>query len=266
MTTTLCDDLGRSVELEPPPTRIVSLVPSLTELVFALGCGSRLVGVTRYCVEPAAKVAPITKVGGTKTPDLEAILRLAPDLVMANAEENRREDVETLCNSGVRVFVTYPRTVAQVARMIRALGMLLEAREPAERLAGRIAAARNFGNRSSSRVRVFCPIWKNPWMTFSGDTYASDLLAHCGGENVCAALSPRYPEVELDAVARMDPQVILLPDEPFRFERKHLANLKPLANTSAAKTGRIYFVDGKALTWFGPRTPRALEYFTRLLA
>lgn len=265
-TVTVHDDFGRPIALEPLPGRVVSLVPSLTELVCTLGCANKLIGVTRYCVEPRQIVRQLPKVGGTKNVDLTAILRLFPDLVLANAEENRREDVEQLVASGIRVFVTYPRTVAQVEQLVASLGTILAVPHVAARLRRAIERARGLRLRAAQRrVRVFCPIWKNPWMSFNHDTYASDLVSLCGGINTCANLPARYPEVDLAAVAATDPEVVLLPNEPFRFERKHLVALAPLANTTAVRCGRVYFIDGKALTWFGARTLNALPYLATIL-
>jgi len=261
----LRDDLGRPVPLEPPATRIVSLVPSLTELLFALGAGSRVIGVTRYCEEPKTAVAVLPKLGGTKNPDVERILALRPDLVVANAEENRAEHIEQMASAGLRVFVSYPRRVADLPPLLRALGKLVGGEERAIHLVDRLVEAES-GVRIAQRRRVFVPIWRNPWMSLNADTFAHDLLRCCGGENVCAASSLRYPEVSLEEIARADPEVVLLPDEPYRFERKHLAELRVLAATAAWKRGAVYFVDGKALTWFGPRTASALRYFSVLLA
>src|SRR5262249_30801378 len=132
---TLIDDLGRSVELVAEPQRIVSLVPSLTETLFAIGAGPAVVGVTRWCVEPAASVATVPKVGGTKNPDLARIAELAPDLVVMNAEENRREDFTALVDAGLTVFVTEPKTVADGVRSIVQLGELSGRIDRAARLA-----------------------------------------------------------------------------------------------------------------------------------
>ena len=123
--TQIADDMGFRVELERPPSRIVSLVPSLTETLFALGFNSEVVGITKFCVEPAEAVASITKVGGTKNPDVRAILKLEPELVIANAEENRREDIERIRAGGIAVFTTYPRTVPGAVESILRLGRVL---------------------------------------------------------------------------------------------------------------------------------------------
>jgi ABC-type hemin transport system substrate-binding protein len=266
MPQTVVDDLGRAIHLAQPPRRIVSLVPSLTELVWSLGAGSRLVGVTRYCTEPAALVAPLPKIGGTKNPQVAAIVALQPDLVLANSEENRREEFEQLLAAGLCLYVSFPTTVAAAADGIERLAAVLGVAAPGQALAGAIRAGlASLGPQPAKRVRVFCPIWRKPWMSIGGDTFAGDLLQYCGGENVSAGWPSRYPVVSLDEIARESPEVILLPDEPYPFQARHRALLGGLADTPAGRTGRIYLVDGKALSWYGPRTPAALRYFHRIL-
>lgn len=255
----VADDLGEVVPAEPPANRIVSLVPSLTELLFAIGAGDRIVGVTRFCEQPAAAVALLPKVGGTKNPDGNQILSLRPDLVIANAEENRHADVACLRTAGVRVFVTYPRRVAAVPALLRKLGRLCGCGARAEEMASELEEELA-GQPPPVRRRVFCPIWKNPWMSMNADTYAHDLLDHCGGENICGSQQQRYPVVSLEEIAAFDPEVVLLPDEPYRFSRRDRAELAPLSGTTALRSGAVYFIDGKALTWFGARTRFALRY------
>jgi ABC-type Fe3+-hydroxamate transport system substrate-binding protein len=256
------DDAGRLVVVEPP-SRIVSLVPSLTELVCRLGLAHRLVGVTRYCTEPAAIVAHLPRVGGTKNPDVARIAALRPDLVLVNSEENRLEDFQALVDAQLAVWVSYPRTVREAARSIARMGAVLGADDRAAAVASQIEAA--LADPPRRRVRVFCPIWRNPWMAFNADTFAGDLLSCAGGDNVCAGRVERYPVVDLDEIRRADPQVILLPDEPYRFADRHRAALEPLSDSSAGRDGRIYLIDGKALSWYGHRTGPALRTFRRLL-
>ena len=247
--------------------RIVSLVPSLTEALFALGLGDRVVGVTDWCLHPARELAALPRVGGTKTPDLDAICRLAPDLVIANREENRRAHVEKLRAAGLDVWVTYPRTVHDGARVLRELAGLgatpADARRVLEPVETALAAATSSPPRAPARV--FCPIWRDPWMAVGGDTYADDLLTLCGGANVFSSRRERrYPVVDLDEIERADPEVILLPDEPYAFgpaDARDLADLEVVA----ARRGRIHLLDGTLLTWYGPRIGRAIEQLRELL-
>jgi ABC-type Fe3+-hydroxamate transport system substrate-binding protein len=181
----LSDDIGLKVELERPPARVVSLVPSWTQTLFALDAGQMVVAATRFCVEPAEALAVIPKVGGTKNPNLREIAKLKPDLVIANAEENRREDIERLRELGVSVLTTYPRTVPGAVESILRIGRVLDREPQAAALAREITLSvsgieAGLGVWSKLRLRVFCPIWKKPWMTFNGDTYAHDVLRMLG--------------------------------------------------------------------------------------
>jgi len=264
---TLADDLGRPVTLAAPASRIVSLVPSVTETVFALARGAAVCGATRYCVEPAGHMQHVTRVGGTKNPDVARIIALAPDLVVVNPEENRRADFDALAAAGLELFVSFPQRVADVPRMLRQLGTLVDASPAAERQARAVEAALAEAATwaSGGRPRVFCPIWRNPWMSVNHDTFIDDLLSLAGGRNVCRDAAERYCTVTLEAIAEHAPQVVLLPDEPYVFGPKDLPALAPLRATPALRSDRVHFVDGKALAWYGPRTADALRMVHGLL-
>jgi ABC-type Fe3+-hydroxamate transport system substrate-binding protein len=261
------DELQRPISLPAYPQRIVSLVPSITETLFALGAGASVVGVTSFCTHPPEQVAGLTKVGGTKNPDLEAILRLRPDVVILNEEENRREDFGWLEEHGLCVYVTAPRTVRDGIDMIERLGRLTGRSEDGQTLAH---ALRQQADRLATdlkdqpRLRVFCPIWRKPWMSFNAQTYIDDMLWTCGGENIFRTKAERYCTVSLDEVAAADPQVVVLPSEPYPFAAKHFVHLKPLAETVAGKMGHLYCVDGMALCWHGPRIADGLTQLGRL--
>lgn len=251
------------------PGRVVSLIPSITEILFAIGAGDRVVGCTIYCTQPPEGVATKVRVGGEKNPKLELIRDLGADLVIANVEENVREHVETLRGWGIPVHVTYPRTVADGIRLVGELGALLEAGPRARELAAELQArydevrAAVAGRRPR---RVFCPIWRKPYMTINRDTYIHDMLAVVGGANVFAAAAKRYPEVTLEEVAASGAEVILLPDEPYRFRAVHQADFAPYADLPAVRDGRIHLIDGKLLSWYGPRIAEALRVLPPLLA
>ncbi|TMB99361.1 MAG: cobalamin-binding protein [Chloroflexi bacterium] len=265
---TYTDALNRSINLEQPAARIVSLVPSITEALFTFGLNEAIVGVTRYCVEPAAGVAEKAKVGGTKMLDVRSVLDLQPDLVIANAEENRQEDIRQLLAAGQRVFVTFPRTVASAVQMLRQLAQMTGSTEAAtpilDEAEAALAEARQ-ANHSRPRLRVFCPIWRRPWMTVGPNTYMHDFIAACGGFNVFSERHERYPKAELDEVARRVPQVILLPNEPYPFAPKHIGELTEYKYVPAVRDKRIYLLDGKHLCWYGPRIAGSLRYVQGLL-
>jgi iron complex transport system substrate-binding protein len=245
--------------------RIVSLCPSLTELVFDLGRGDDVVGRTKFCVHPAGRVTRIEAVGGTKNPKIDRIVALAPDLVLLNEEENRREDADALMGAGVRCHVSFPRDLNGTAHMVRDIGALLERPVEAERIAADIEhrAARVRENaRRAPVVRYAYLIWRNPWMVAGGDTFVTAMLALPGGVNVFADHPERYPTVTPAELAATEPDVILLSSEPFPFKERH-------ADELAAATGippdRMQFVDGEYLSWHGSRTPDGIDYAEQVI-
>ena len=261
------DELGFRIELAHPPRRLVSLVPSWTETLFAFGLGEALVGVTRYCVEPAATAA-VTKVGGTKNPDFKLIVELGPDLVIANAEENRREDIQRLRAAGLIVFTTYPRKISAAVESIIKLGTLLNCDAAAQAMAREIVLAvseieTQVGVWAKLRFRVFCPIWKNPWMAFNADTYAHDVLRMTGFNNIFAAAGERYPRTTIEAVLEQRPDFVILPNEPYEFGLKDVEELKPLLPPALSR--RVVLVNGRDLHWYGAHMATGLKSLATLL-
>lgn len=240
--------------------RIVSLCPSLTELVFALGRGEDLVGITDWCVHPAAGVARIEKFGGTKDPRVEHIVAARPDIVLMNEEENRREDAEALTKAGLVCHVSLPRDAPQTAAMVRSIGAALERPEQAAAIAAEIerrvtdARAKAQGK---PRVRFAYLIWRKPFMAVNGDTYASALLELAGGQNVFAGRDDRYPEVTAEELAKLAPEAVLLCTEPFPFQERHADEL---AGLTGLPRHRFEIADGEYLSWHGSRTPAGIDY------
>jgi ABC-type Fe3+-hydroxamate transport system substrate-binding protein len=257
----LVDARGTAVALPDRVRRVVSLVPSLTEWLVVAGVGERLVGVTDWCVEPADAVAGLARVRGTKNPDLAAIRRLEPDLVVANAEENRKLDVQRLEAGGLAVFVTMPTTVAGAVTELRDLATAVGDLPGAAALDAALVAAvaDSYRQRPERRVRYACAVWRDPWLWLGRRTYAADLLGLAGGEPVLDDPATRYPRIEPEALAALAPQLVLLPSEPYRFGP---ADADEVAAFSGA---RVELVDGRALTWYGPRIPAALSAFRELL-
>jgi ABC-type Fe3+-hydroxamate transport system substrate-binding protein len=248
-----------------PAKRIVSLCPSITETLVAIGALSRLVGVTRYCVRPQGLLWGMPRIGGTKNPDVARILDLRPDLVFANEEENRREDVEVLAAAGVDVDVSFPRTVAEVPPAIRAWGARLGEGSDAEAdaLAARIEAELDAlaADHPSGSFRYAYWIWRDPWMTVSDDTYVADLLSRAGGVNAYGAEAVRYPVATPDDATARGAAVHFFPSEPYPFrEEKHGAEAAQLFGESA----RRLFVAGDDLCWHGARTLDGLRAARRL--
>jgi ABC-type Fe3+-hydroxamate transport system substrate-binding protein len=285
----------QELPISEPPSRVVSLVPSMTESLFDLALGHLLVGRTAYCTRPAGQVEAVPVVGGTKNPDVAAIIALRPDLVIANQEENRREDVAALQAAGIAVWVTFPKTILDVFNLLWNVMYLCDNTAMVERVrlieysydwVNTIAEDREM----TEPVRVFCPIWLDPLMTINGDTYIHDVIRACGGTNVfadrerrfplaadlgqaeaLAADDPRvqghdvrYPRVSWDEVVAAQPDVILLPDEPYTFGEEHLPLFERL-DIPAARQGRIHLVDGSLLSWHGTRVAYALNTLPRVI-
>ena len=262
------DELGFRVELQHPPERIVSLVPSWTETLFDFGLGHRTVGVTRFCVAPP-ETAEVVKVGGTKNPNIEAIAALQPDLVIANAEENRREDIEHLRSLGIPVFTTYPRKISAAVESILRLGTVLNCESQANAIARGIvrevsAIETELGAWAKLRFRAFCPIWKNPWMTFNADTYAHDVLRMVGFNNIFASAGERYPRTTIEEAVGLRPDFVLLHDEPYVFCSKDAEELKPLLPPPLSR--RVVLISGRDLHWYGVHMLTGLRSLAGLLA
>lgn len=288
----LVDERGKELVWTTPPERIVSAVPSDTYSLIKLGAGRRLVGRTRYCVEPAADVEAIEIVGGTKDLDVDRIIELRPDVVIANREESSRRDIERLEEAGVAVSLSFPRDVAggiaHLARLARLLGPRDARARDVVRACYRAHEQAEARRRGRPPVRVFFPIWMDPLMTVNGDTFISDLLDLVGGQNVFAdrirryplaadlgrapALSAervasrdtRYPRITLDEVVARQPEVILLPSEPHAFSERDAAVFRDL-DVPAARAGRVVFCDGRDVMWPGARSLEGLERLEKIL-
>jgi len=233
--------------------RVVSLVPSITETLLAWGVD--VVACTRFCEQP-----DIPHVGGTKDPDVAAIVALAPDLVVVDREENRREDADALVHEGLRCHVTHVRSVTDVVpeldRLAAAVGVDGHLALSSESRRAMQTSAPALPNRRSA----FVPIWRRPWMTIGADTYGSSLLAALGVDNVVADHPDRYPTIEPAAVASRRPDLVLLPSEPYPFAERHVPEI-----TGMLPWARVVLVDGRDLFWWGVRTPGALERLRRQL-
>ena len=265
---TIVDDLGRPVHLSESAARVVCLVPSITETLFAFGAGDRLVGVTEFCIHPAEALRSKVCIGGTKNFDTTAVIALRPDLVIANAEENRKHQVRRLEEAGLTVFVTYPKTVDGCLKMMNDVAALTGSEDGAQPVLAAIASAREATRRADGRrTAVLCPIWREPYMTINADTFVDSIIRESGGLNVFAQSAERYPVFTLAEAAQHRPEVILLPTEPYRFtdeDKTAFAALGPEVPAIAA--GRIHVVEGELLSWYGPRVARALREISALLA
>jgi len=262
------DDLGRAVTLKGPARRIVSLVPSITETLFALGAGDSVVGLTEYCIHPAGGVADKARVGGTKNIDMNRILELKPDLIIANVEENRKPQVEALERSRLKVFVTYPKSIEGCIKMIADVAALCGADDRAGKLLDSIRTEARQARERAVRPApgVVCPIWKSPYMTVNRDTFVDSVIVGAGGRNLFGDHADRYPTFELQELKALRPEIILLPTEPYRFTEPDLDDFISLGNDiPAVRHRRLHIVQGELLSWYGPRLARALREISALI-
>jgi ABC-type Fe3+-hydroxamate transport system substrate-binding protein len=233
--------------------RVVSLVPSATETLRALGVTP--LACTRFCEQP-----DLPTVGGTKNPKLDEIVALKPDLVVVNDEENRREDADALRAAGVALHSMSPRSVTDVGPAVRALAGAIGAAVPPPFPAGEWETWLRERSSHADRGRVAVLIWRRPWMTMRDDTYGSSVLQHLGWDNVWAGAPDRYPVLTLDQLAAHRPALVLLPSEPYPFAERHVA-----AVTEGCPGAQVILVDGQDLVWWGIRTPAALGRLGRAL-
>lgn len=283
------DAIGQRLRLPKPPTRIVSLVPSETASVVDLVGLSRLVGRTDYCIEPADAIEVVPTVGGTKGFDVQAVLDLKPDLVLANKEENSRPQVTGLIDAGLQVHVSFPCTVADSNQYLESLCRLLDVNpnQSPHLRSCREAAARAEARQAAKPLPVFVPIWRDPWMTFDGRAYASDVLRLAGAHNVFSERprryplaadlgkraawtddkvnqrDTRYPRVRLEEVVERGARAVLLPDEPYAFTEKDFEAFRELEPPSLLD---LALVDGKDVFWYGTRVAEAIDCLSAHIA
>ena len=239
------DQLGTLHKFPAPPRRIVSLVPSITELLCDLGLRDRLVGCTKFCVHPADLRGSITKVGGTKQVHYDRIRVLQPDLIVANMEENTREMVEQL-RGWCPVWVSRIGNVPEAEEMIRAFGALFDrAARATEIIAANRAGLARYAKPDRGTALYF--IWQKPWMAAAGDTYISRVMAALGYHNLLNA-AIRYPELSAERIEVLRPDHILLSSEPFPFAEKHRREL-----SERFPHARVALVDGEFFSWYGSR-------------
>ena len=228
-----------------PEQKIISLVPSLTELLIDLGLEDSMAGRTRFCVHPKEKVAKIPIIGGTKNPDIDKIEQIQPTLVIANQEENRREDVEEL-QQFTDVMVTDISTIDEALFAIYDIGRKCGAMNQAEKLIHEIQTELDRIPDETPRDVAYL-IWRSPWMTVGSDTYIHSVLKNWKLNNIFAD-QIRYPKITLDQIHRKRPDIVLLSSEPFPFKEKHIQEI-----AAVCKSANILLVNGEWFSWYGSR-------------
>ncbi|MBS1585615.1 MAG: ABC transporter substrate-binding protein [Bacteroidetes bacterium] len=252
------DMMGRKVEVEYPPKRIVSLVPSQTELLYDLGLEAEVVGITKFCVHPESWFRAKKRVGGTKQLHLDKIRELRPDLVIANKEENLKEQIDELAKD-TPMWISDIKSIDEGLQMIGAVGSLVNKEAQANSLVNDIASGFEMLQKATEVKRVAYFIWRDPWMSVGGDTFISNMIQTTGWKNVLSDME-RYPEISLEETAAHKPAIVLLSSEPFPFREKHIAEVK-----SVMPEVEVLLVDGEMFSWYGSRMLKAIPYFSELI-
>ena len=242
-----------------PPKRIISLVPSQTELLYDLGLTDEVVGITKFCVHPKEWFRNKKRVGGTKTVHIDVVKSLQPDLIIANKEENTKEQIEEL--SGLYpVWISNIQTIEDGLQMIRQVGEIVGREDIASQLVKEIRDGfellQTSNNTQSKRVAYF--IWRKPWMAAGGDTFINDMIEKVGWQNVFSD-KMRYPEIALEELRDKAVDMVLLSSEPYPFKEVHIAEIK-----SMLPEAEVMLVDGEMFSWYGSRMKEAVGYLTRL--
>ena len=251
------DQIGCQVELLSSPQRIISLVPSQTELLFDLGLKERIVGVTKFCIHPRSEVKGKLKIGGTKNFNFQRIEELQPDLIIANKEENYKEGVEQL-EKKHPVWTSDIKNLKDAFEMIEAVGLLTNTQEKSEEI--RIKIDDGFEKLAAieKRRRAIYLIWKDPYMSVGTDTFINEMLHLSGFDNLLKG-EIRYPEIDTERIRNLNPEVILLSSEPYPFKAKHLGEFRAICPEA-----KVELVDGEMFSWYGSRLQLVPEYFLRL--
>lgn len=248
--------MKREVLLPVFPLRIVSLVPSQTELLFDLGLGERVVGVTKFCIHPKEWFDTKSRVGGTKQVDFDKIAKLKPDLIIGNKEENSKEDIEEL-EKYYPVWMSDIYTLEDALEMIFEVSGFTKSKERGIEILNSISTAKNSFKEPIDLKKVVYFIWNNPYMVVGKNTFIDDMLYHAGYVNV--VMKDRYLELSLENLKTLNPEVILLSSEPFPFNKNHVAELK-----KHLPEVEIKIVDGEMFSWYGSKLTEAFPYFSSL--
>lgn len=251
------DQMGRKVELEGVPQRIVSLVPSQTELLYHLGLDQRVVGITKFCIHPEEWFRTKTRVGGTKRVNIDVIRGLEPDLIIGNKEENTKEDIALLM-SIAPVWMSDIYDLEDALEMVRMVGNIVQENDKASEIASDIFQQFQSLPAVLKEKKVLYFIWKNPYMVAGGTTFIHSLIETLGGENVGSLLGDRYPEVELEN-NQLCPDIVLLSSEPYPFKDTDVCELQ-----AVYPQAEIILVDGEFFSWYGSRLRGTVPYVKTL--
>jgi len=258
MQKTVIDQMGREVTFNYYPERIISVVPSQTELLYDLGLDKEVVGITRFCVHPESWFRNKERVGGTKKLNIEKIRSLQPDLIIANKEENTQEEIELLANE-FPVWLSNINNLPGALNMIQALGQVTGMEGKANKLVEEIVQGFNDLHKANKPKRVAYFIWRDPWMSIGNDTFIHSMIQTMGWQNVLAG-ETRYPELTLEELKKYQPELVLLSSEPFPFKEQHIAEVK-----AVLPDAEVLLVDGEMFSWYGSRLKKAVAYLQELV-
>ncbi|RYE26251.1 MAG: cobalamin-binding protein [Sphingobacteriales bacterium] len=252
------DMMGRTMNVPDNPQRIISVVPSQTELLFDLGLNDEVVGITKFCIHPEDWFRNKTRIGGTKKLRVEEIIKLNPDLIIANKEENEQEQIEELAKH-FPVWVSDIHNIPQALQMIQVVGQLTNRETKANDMVEEMVQGFNTLTKAAKQKRVAYMIWYNPWMSVGTDTFISNMIQTMGWKNVLQDKS-RYPEVTMDELKAYEPELVLLSSEPFPFKEQHIEEVK-----QALPNAEVMLVDGEMFSWYGSRMLKAVNYLDGLI-
>lgn len=257
------DQLGRTISLDQSPQRIISLVPSQTELLYTLGLGEEVAGITKFCIHPEEWFHSKKRIGGTKNVRLDQVHDLEPDLILANKEENNKEQIDELSRH-YPVWVSDIKTLPDALQMIGAVGSLTGKDQQAQSMISAIERrftglnAQVLPGAAVRQLRATYFIWRNPWMVAGGDTFIHDMLQRCGFINLFRD-QPRYPSIELESLTASGCELVLLSSEPYPFREKHIEEIRAILPGAL-----VQLVDGEMFSWYGSRLLEAPAYFREL--
>ena len=251
------DQLNRQIEVPENPKRIVSLVPSQTELLHHLGLEEEVIGITKFCVHPETWFRQKQRIGGTKNVNIRKIIELQPDLVIANKEENMREQIEELSNH-FPVWISDVNNLADALHMIKSVGHITGKAKESDHLVEQIQTAFTQLQTPNTKRQTAYLIWKDPYMTAGGDTFINDMLLRAGFENSFGQLQ-RYPVITIEDLQQAGCDVLLLSSEPYPFQQKHIDELHSLLPQT-----KILLADGEMFSWYGSRLLQSPAYFSQL--
>lgn len=254
ITKTFTDQLNRTIKINFPPKRIISLVPSQTELLFDLGVNEEIIGITKFCIHPKDKFKNTTKIGGTKNLDIKKIRELNPDLIIGNKEENRKEEIE-LISKEFPVWMSDIYNINDALKMIETIGEMIDKKEESINISKNIQSIFNKININQNNLKsTLYFIWQNPNMLAGNKTFINEMLKYCGLKNLIE--DERYPEFFEGKLINLDPEVVLLSSEPYPFKDKHIQHFQKLFPKAT-----IRLVDGEMFSWYGSRLLKSAPYF-----